>query len=414
MNAGFRCPCWQSSPDSANAVHLQITDSLSVEYTGAGHADSDAASVRTNIAVPADCALFYFEVMIDSKGRDGYIGLGFCISDIMADRLPGWEPGSWGYHGDDGNAFGGTGKGFAYGPCFTTGDAVGALWNRISGEISFYKNGVRLGVAFEGVGNEKLYPTVGLRTTGEQVTANFGNKPWRTDVKVIEAEVKRQMEDDIAAIQLQKPKKSIMVLEELIFSHLQHNGYADTARIAAVAMLGSKRHVSAEDTAAVQQRRHVSSTVSSGDIPAALEAAEAAAPGVLSANPALLFRIHVQAFLEHVRAGRDTDALEYGRNTLAHSASTRTDHVLLQDASTLLGYAEPASCPVGQLLSEQHKATLAEDLNRAILGHQGCQEKSPLERVMRQGVVVAQELKKQGHPVATMLDMPIGASPRGS
>lgn len=50
-----------------------------------------------------------------------------------------------------------------------TGDVIGALWNRMSGQITFFKNGVSLGVAFENVRSEKLYPTVGLRTTGEQV-----------------------------------------------------------------------------------------------------------------------------------------------------------------------------------------------------------------------------------------------------
>lgn len=65
---------------------------------------------------------------------------------------------------------------------------------------------------------------------------------------------------------------------------------------------GERTQVSAEDAAVVQQRRLVSSTVTSGDIPAALQAAEAAAPGVLSANPVLLFRMHVQAFVEFVSA----------------------------------------------------------------------------------------------------------------
>lgn len=403
MNSGFKCPSWQSSPDSSNAVHLQITNSLTVEYTGSGHADSDAASVRTNIAVPAACGLFYYEVTIDDKGREGFIGLGFCVADILADRLPGWELGSWGYHGDDGNAFGGTGKGFAFGPRFTTGDVIGALWNRMCGQISFFKNGVSLGIAFEGVQTEKLYPTVGLRSTGERVTANFGDTPWRTDMKVVQAAIKQQLEDEIASIPLQKPRQSILIMEELIFSHLQHSGYADTARIAAVAMFGGKRCVSEEDAAGARQRRNISTAITSGQVTEALEAAEAVAPGMWTANQPLLFRMHVQAYLEHVRAKRDTEALDYGRNTLSHVASSRADHSLLQDASTLLGYEKPSTCPEGHLLSDAHKAALAEDVNRAVLSHQGCQEKSPLERIIRQGVVVSEELKKHNHPVASML-----------
>ena len=40
------------------------------------------------------------------------------------DRLPGWEPQSYGYHGDDGNAFRSDGKGRRYGPTFGTGARI--------------------------------------------------------------------------------------------------------------------------------------------------------------------------------------------------------------------------------------------------------------------------------------------------
>ncbi len=41
-----------------------------------------------------------------------------------------WEAHSYGYHGDDGHAFSGSGHGRAYGPPFGAGDVVGALLNR--------------------------------------------------------------------------------------------------------------------------------------------------------------------------------------------------------------------------------------------------------------------------------------------
>ena len=53
-------------------------------------------------------------------------GVGFCIAEFQADRLPGWEPHSYGYHGDDGHAFQGSGKGRAYGPTYTTGSPSAA------------------------------------------------------------------------------------------------------------------------------------------------------------------------------------------------------------------------------------------------------------------------------------------------
>lgn len=57
-----------------------------------------------------------------------------------------WEPGSYGYHGDDGRRFGGNGKGEDYGPCFTKGDTVGAAYCLANQEIFFTKNGNRVGI----------------------------------------------------------------------------------------------------------------------------------------------------------------------------------------------------------------------------------------------------------------------------
>lgn len=42
--------------------------------------------------------------------------MGFASEDVKPDRLPGWEPRSYGYHGDDGCAFHGSGQGREYGP----------------------------------------------------------------------------------------------------------------------------------------------------------------------------------------------------------------------------------------------------------------------------------------------------------
>ncbi len=48
-------------------------------------------------------------------------GIGFSAHGVKLDRLPGWEPHSYGYHGDDGMAFQSCGTGKPYGPIFATG-----------------------------------------------------------------------------------------------------------------------------------------------------------------------------------------------------------------------------------------------------------------------------------------------------
>ena len=49
---------------------------------------------------------------------------------------------------------------------------------------AFYtKNGKFLGVAFTDMKLTKpIYPAIGLRTPGEQVTANFGHEPFVYDI----------------------------------------------------------------------------------------------------------------------------------------------------------------------------------------------------------------------------------------
>lgn len=75
---------------------LKITDFLKILFKffllfflGIGKSHNDAASVRTSYPIPAACGLYYFEVKIISKGRDGYMGIGLTTQSFKANRLPG-------------------------------------------------------------------------------------------------------------------------------------------------------------------------------------------------------------------------------------------------------------------------------------------------------------------------------------
>ena len=269
--------------------NLQITgDGVRVTYTGKGLSDQDAASVRTDRPFDlASAACHYFEVTVVHRGRDGYIGVGVCSGsmdeavaasrspdgnekggcggggDVGAEgdvgaggegggrrgsagvgasssagggnvspalskqlgRLPGWEATSWGYHGDDGFKFHGSGTGTNYGPQYSTGDVAGCLYNAVDGTLAFTKNGIELGVAFTGVslpmaasmaGASKpgthgrlrrvlrlpLYPMVGLRTPGECVEANFGERPFVFDFAGYVAAAKERVLGQVARMRL--------------------------------------------------------------------------------------------------------------------------------------------------------------------------------------------------------------------
>ncbi|RKP24455.1 concanavalin A-like lectin/glucanase domain-containing protein, partial [Syncephalis pseudoplumigaleata] len=121
--------------------------------------------------------IYYYEVEIISKGRDGYIGVGFSSSSVSLKRLPGWELDSWGYHGDDGHKFCCSGTGQKYGPTFTTGDVIGCCVNFANKTAFFTKNGMNLGVAFTDI-KGRYFPSVGMRTPQERILANFGDRPF--------------------------------------------------------------------------------------------------------------------------------------------------------------------------------------------------------------------------------------------
>jgi hypothetical protein len=76
---------------------------LAVCYVGTGErGDPDASAVRANHPIPPTCGVYYYEVEIGSKGRDGYISIGFCSRWTDLNRLVGWERESWAWHMDDG------------------------------------------------------------------------------------------------------------------------------------------------------------------------------------------------------------------------------------------------------------------------------------------------------------------------
>jgi hypothetical protein len=50
-----------------------VANHLDVLVTGSGKADSDAGAIRSDNPAPESAHLYYFEVTIISKGRDGCV-----------------------------------------------------------------------------------------------------------------------------------------------------------------------------------------------------------------------------------------------------------------------------------------------------------------------------------------------------
>lgn len=297
--------CW-SVKDKFNYIGLSHNN-LRVQYKGNGKTHKEASSVRATHAIPASCGIYYFEVKIVSKGRDGYMGVGLSAQGVNMNRLPGWDKHSYGYHGDDGNSFCSSGTGQAYGPTFTTGDVIGCGLNLIDRSCFYTKNGHNLGVAFTNLPSF-LYPTVGLQTPGELIDANFGQEPFVFD---IEGEMKEsQLRIHRTIENFPPPGKHgdwELLLHKMVSSYLVHQGFAATAEAFANSTAASNSGTPldiGEDFASIRNRQTIQKLVLSGRMGDAIAMTNRLYPQFLQKNPSLHFMLKIRQFIEMV-AGCD-------------------------------------------------------------------------------------------------------------
>lgn len=285
--------CW-SNKDKANFISLS-DNNLKVHYKGNGKNNKDAASVRTSIPIPSSCLLYYFEIKVLSKGRDGYMGIGLAAQGANMQRLPGWDKQSYGYHGDDGNSFCSSGTGQPYGPIFTTGDVIGCGYNIVENNCFFTKNGLNLGIAFTDLPNIPLYPTIGLQTPGEKVKANFGLEPFCYDIE----DDMRALRQRITANIINHPVKYAewqSAINKLVLSWLIHNSYCSTAEV----FSSVTKQEFKENVQQIKQRLRIQQLVLTGKIEDAIQLTNKLYPDVLNDNPNLLFALKCRQFVEMI------------------------------------------------------------------------------------------------------------------
>eukprot|EP00835_Amoeboradix_gromovi_P000108 NODE_4_length_55019_cov_0.425091.p10 type:complete len:412 gc:universal NODE_4_length_55019_cov_0.425091:49815-48580(-) len=378
---------------------LEVQDGI-VNYSGTGKSDTDAASIRSNSAIPQCCGIYYYELEIVSKGRDGYIGVGFCSETVSLNRLPGWENYSWGLHGDDGNIFACTGNGKPYGPTFTTGDVIGCGIHLIENYAFYTKNGVNLGIAFKdlplnNLGKDNfpkyLYPCVGLRTPGEKVGANFGSRPFKFDMDSFMMEEKMKIWDKIVNSKLPcTPNSSYgdaylkSVLNELILSYLIHHGYSGTASVFSQNVRRTQNLAFDNDTILDIKNRHViRELVTSGEIDKVIECTNNMFPNLFIKNEDITFKLKCRKFIEMVRIMLEhklnNNLVEFDnllQNTLLYGQELQNAYrninkedyqTKLTETFSLVAYDDPRKSTVSHLLLDTQRRILADELNSAIL-----------------------------------------------
>ncbi|CAH1640494.1 unnamed protein product [Spodoptera littoralis] len=307
-----------STKDKFSYIGLS-QNNLRVHYKGHGKTHKDAASVRATHPIPAACGLYYFEVRIVSKGRDGYMGIGLSAHGVNMNRLPGWDKHSYGYHGDDGHSFCSSGTGQPYGPTFTTGDVIGCGVNLVDNTCFYTKNGHHLGIAFRGL-PPNLYPTVGLQTPGEVVDANFGQQPFVFDIEDMLRELRARTRCAIDEFPLPDDQGQWQqLLHKMVSSYLVHHGYCSTAQ----AFSRATGQPIDEDVASIKNRQRISKLVVAGRIGEAIEVTRALYPGLLDRDHDLLFLLKYRQFIEMVNG---TDGEGARSNGVATSVISHTSH----------------------------------------------------------------------------------------
>ncbi|KAG9101456.1 hypothetical protein FRC06_003016 [Ceratobasidium sp. 370] len=435
----IRVPTRWNADDKHPSLVLS-SDGREVRYPSPGQrSEKEAAAIRANYPMPPACGVYYFEVEIVEKGAQGHIGIGFSTSKVQLNRLPGWEPSSWGYHGDDGNSFAGQSEGTPYGPVFGTGDVIGCGVDFTEGRAFYTKNGEFLKKVFRDLKGE-LYPSVGLRTPKERVLANFGQQPFRFDITTYVMQQRDRVWRDIQRTPLNALKNPMRIvrapaettvpdsteretealrrpLRALVLSYLTHHGYSSTARALRSAAITSptnlgddtvmdeERQVEREltldedDTAA---RQRIVRAVSVGDIDSALAEIESRYPKFVAADRD-----------EHDdEEGMDADADADGPSSLGMimfrlRCRKLVEMVLAAEGDDLDGEASPDT-PTRHSLAlkgkDKGKGKASRD-SMDLDGSQGRPEHTALECVYRQASATVDTLAREGVGKAAFADV---------
>ena len=183
-----KLPRGLSSQDKSDFVRIPKNKPYQCEYSKTSrnnHNDYDVGSIRSLNPIPVTCEIYYYEVKILNRGERGKIAVGLTASGTNLNRQPGWDPGTFAYHGDDGCKFQEQGyNSVPYGPKFETNDVIGCGWNFKTRTCFFTRNGNFLGIAFKNMPAIKLYPTIGMHSKNESVNVNLGQNPFMYNIKM--------------------------------------------------------------------------------------------------------------------------------------------------------------------------------------------------------------------------------------
>ncbi|MCJ1379762.1 Rsp5p-dependent ubiquitination, sorting of cargo proteins at the multivesicular body [Xylographa soralifera] len=145
-----------------------------------------ACSVQSNLPIPKQNEVYYWESKIYDKTESTLISIGVTTKPYPLFRLPGWHKCSVAYTSSGHRRFNQPFNGIAYGPEYVQGDVVGVGYRPRTGTVFFTRNGKKLDDVVHAMKSQNFFPTVGANGPCT-VHVNFGQSGF----VFIEANVKK-------------------------------------------------------------------------------------------------------------------------------------------------------------------------------------------------------------------------------
>ncbi|KAH8698839.1 putative endosomal SPRY domain protein [Talaromyces proteolyticus] len=170
---------WEFEPE------LEIANCFVEGRTEIEFFDSEC-SVQTNLPVPKQNDVYYWEAKIYDKPESTLLSIGMTTKPYPLFRLPGFHKMSVAYLSTGQRRYNQPFRAPNYGPEYTQGDVIGVGYRPRSGTLFFTRNGKKLDDVVHGLKTPNFFPTVGANGPCT-VHVNFGQMGF----VFIEANVKK-------------------------------------------------------------------------------------------------------------------------------------------------------------------------------------------------------------------------------
>ncbi|OJD16469.1 protein SSH4 [Emergomyces pasteurianus Ep9510] len=170
---------WEFEPE------LEIANCFVEARTEIEFFDSEC-SVQSNLPVPKQNEVYYWEAKIYDKPETSLISIGMTTKPYPLFRLPGFHKTSVAYLSTGHRRYNQPFTPAGYGPEYVQGDVIGVGYRPRTGTIFFTRNGKKLDDAAHGLKSQNFFPTVGANGPCT-IHVNFGQMGF----VFIEANVKK-------------------------------------------------------------------------------------------------------------------------------------------------------------------------------------------------------------------------------